>query len=278
MNQKCTNKKFKIGCIGIGAMGGALIKAAIKKIGGDSVIVSCAHTDKAANFAKDFSCASGTNNEVLSLSEIIFIAVKPAIVPSILKEANSVFNAFSENEIPTIVSMAAGIKIETISSLIEKPLSVIRIMPNMPALVGAGMTGLSASSNTTNEEVKNVSEILSESGLIEQCNEDLMDAVTAVSGSGPAFCFMFIEAMADAAVKCGMPRKQALIYAAQTLKGSAETVLNTSTNPAVLKDSVCSPKGTTIAGVAKLEELGFRNSVIQAVTAAYDRSVELGKK
>ena len=140
------------------------------------------------------------------------------------------------------------------------------------------MIALSANSAASEKDVAEAKSLLEAAGKVEIVDEKLMDCVTAVSGSGPAFVFMFIEAMADAAVKLGMPRAQAYIYAAQTLKGSAEMALQTGKHPAALKDSVCSPAGTTIEGVAALEKNNFRNSVIEAVSAAYRRSVELGKK
>ena len=139
------------------------------------------------------------------------------------------------------------------------------------------MTAVTRGENVTDEEFETAKEILSSAGVVEAVPEKLMDCVTAVSGSGPAFVFMFIEALADAAVRCGMPRAQAYTYAAQTVKGSADLVLETGKHPAVLKDSVCSPAGTTIAGVAALEANGFRNAVIEAVTAANDKSIALGK-
>ena len=139
------------------------------------------------------------------------------------------------------------------------------------------MIALSCNDNISKEEQKEAVEILSAAGKVEKVPEKLMDCVTGVSGSGPAFVFMFIEAMADAAVRCGMPRSQAYIYAAQTVKGSAELVLETGKHPGELKDSVTSPAGTTIEGVAALEENGFRSAVIKAVTNATLKSIELGK-
>ena len=150
-------------------------------------------------------------------------------------------------------------------------------MPNVPAQIGQAMTALSCGTNISEEELSEIKTILEAAGKVEQVPEKLMDCVTAVSGSGPAFVFMFIEALADAAVKCGMPRSQAYIYAAQTVKGSAALVLQSGKHPAVLKDSVCSPGGTTIDGVAALEEKGMRNSVISAVVAAYNKSCGMGK-
>ena len=154
----------------------------------------------------------------------------------------------------------------------------IRLMPNLPATVGEAMIALTCEDDISSEEVAEVKSILSKAGSVEQVPENLMDCVTGISGSGPAYGFIFIEALADAAVKLGMPRKQAYIYAAQTLKGAAAMVLETGRHPADLKDAVCSPAGTTIAGVAALEENGFRDAIIKAAVAATERSAELGNK
>ena len=172
--------------------------------------------------------------------------------------------------------MAAGVKLEKLRAWAPKA-RFIRMMPNVCAQIGQAMTAISYNDNIMQEEAELAKEILSTAGKVEVVPEKLMDCVTAVSGSGPAFVFMFIEAMADAAVRCGMPRAQAYTYAAQTVYGSAGMVLESGKHPAVLKDMVCSPAGTTIEGVATLEKNGFRNAVIEAVTAACDRSIALGK-
>ena len=151
-------------------------------------------------------------------------------------------------------------------------------MPNMPAQISEGMTALCYKCDISESELSEVISLIEATGKVEVVDEKLMDCVTAVSGSGPAYAFMFIEAMADAAVKLGMPRKQAYTYAAQTLKGAATMALQDERNPAALKDAVCSPGGTTIEAVAALEKYGFRNAVIEAVTAAHDKSVAMGKK
>ena len=172
------------------------------------------------------------------------------------------------------MSMAAGLKIASIreACAVADAVQWVRIMPNLPAVVGEAMIGLCGAAETL-EKVKT---LLSAAGKVEIVEEKLMDAVTAISGSGPAYCFLFIEALADAAVKLGMNRQQAYIYAAQTLRGAATMQLETGRHPADLKDGVCSPAGTTIAAVEALEQKGFRSAVMAAATAAYNRSVELG--
>lgn len=262
---------MKISIIGTGAMGGAIMRAVCKKYDVKDILV----TDKNAAMAKTFAEETGatyvaTNKEVLK-ADYIFLAVKPQFLGDVFAEIAGDISSKS-----VIISMAAGVKIEKLEQWAPKA-RFIRMMPNVCAQIGEAMTAITYRENISAEEAKTAAEILSAAGKVETVPEKLMDCVTAVSGSGPAFVFMFIEALADAAVRCGMPRAQAYTYAAQTVYGSAGMVLETGTNPAVLKDMVCSPAGTTIEGVAALEENGFRNAVIKAVTAACDKSIALGK-
>lgn len=262
---------MKIGCIGTGAMGGAIMRAICKKYDVKNIKV----TDKNVELGKAFANETGatfvsTNKEVLD-ADYIFLAVKPQFLSDVFAEIAGI--------IPTnavVISMAAGVKLEKLENWAPKA-RFVRMMPNVCAQVGQAMTAITYKENIKAEEAATVKEILSSAGKVEQVPEKLMDCVTAVSGSGPAFVFMFIEALADAAVRCGMPRSQAYTYAAQTVYGSAGMVLENGQHPAVLKDMVCSPAGTTIEGVAALEKNNFRNAVIEAVTAACDRSIALGK-
>lgn len=262
---------MKIGCIGTGAMGGAIMRAICKKYDVKNIKV----TDKNVELGKAFANETGatfvsTNKEVLD-ADYIFLAVKPQFLSDVFAEI--------AGSIPTnavIISMAAGVKLEKLENWAPKA-RFVRMMPNVCAQIGQAMTAITYKENIKAEEAATVKEILSSAGKVEQVPEKLMDCVTAVSGSGPAFVFMFIEALADAAVRCGMPRSQAYTYAAQTVYGSAGMVLENGQHPAVLKDMVCSPAGTTIEGVTALEKNNFRNAVIEAVTAACDRSISLGK-
>lgn len=261
----------KIACIGTGAMGGAIIRAVCNKFDPNNITVSNRTLEKGKSFANDTGCRFADNNkDCIKDAKYIFIAVKPAFLSDLFAEI--------KNDIPldaVVISMAAGVKIEKLESFAKA--RYVRIMPNVPAQIAKGMTALSCNDNITSEELSDITEILETVGKVEQVPEKLMDCVTGVSGSGPAFVFMFIEAMADAAVRCGMPRKQAYTYAAQTVMGSAALVLETGKHPGELKDSVTSPAGTTIEGVAALESNGMRNAVIEAVTASYNKSVSLGK-
>lgn len=261
----------KLACIGTGAMGGAIMRAVCNKFDPNNITVSNRTLEKGKSFANETGCRFADNNkDCIKDAKYIFIAVKPAFLSDLFTEI--------KNDIPSdavIISMAAGVKIEKLESFAKA--RYVRIMPNVPAQIAKGMIALSCNDNITSEELSDITEILETAGKVEQVPEKLMDCVTGVSGSGPAFVFMFIEAMADAAVRCGMPRKQAYTYAAQTVMGSAALVLETGKHPGELKDSVTSPAGTTIEGVAALESNGMRNAVIEAVTASYNKSVSLGK-
>ena len=262
---------MKIGCIGTGAMGGAIMRAVCKKYDVSQIKV----TDKNAAMGKAFAKETGavyvkSNKDVLDC-DYIFLAVKPQFLGDVFDEIGKKIPAGA-----VVISMAAGVKLEKLKAWAPDA-RFIRMMPNVCAQIGQAMTAVTYGSDIKAAEADAAIKILSTAGRVEVVPEKLMDCVTAVSGSGPAFVFMFIEAMADAAVRCGMPRAQAYTYAAQTVYGSAGMVLQGDKNPAALKDMVCSPAGTTIEGVAALEKNGFRNAVIEAVTAACERSIALGK-
>lgn len=262
---------MKIGCIGTGAMGGAIMRAVCKKSDSKNIVV----TDKNAVAGKKFAEETGSvfvaENKDAVKADYVFIAVKPQFLADVFAEIKNEISADT-----VVISMAAGVKIEKLEAF-APGVRFVRMMPNVCAQIGQAMTAVTYKDNITEKEAETVKDILSSAGKVEVVPEKLMDCVTAVSGSGPAFVFMFIEALADAAVRCGMPRNQAYTYAAQTVYGSAGMALESGMHPAVLKDMVCSPAGTTIEGVAALEENGFRNAVIKAVTAACEKSVALGK-
>lgn len=265
-------KDATISIIGTGAMGGAIMRSICKKYNPSLITVTDKNSEMGKKFAEENKCNFvETNAEVLN-AKYIFLAVKPQFLKDVFAEINGLIPQDS-----VVISMAAGVKIVKLQEMAGFSTRFVRMMPNVCAQIGQAMTAVSIPECITPEEAADVKEILSFAGKVEEVPEKLMDCVTAVSGSGPAFAFMFIEAMADAAVRCGMPRKQAYVYAAQTLYGSAGMVLETGKHPAELKDMVCSPAGTTIEGVASLEKNGFRNSIIDAVTAACAKSISLGK-
>lgn len=273
---------ISIGCIGCGTMGGSIFKAITSKYSPKNIYVTTKHPQKAADFAKETGCnALESNLELAKKCRYIFLAVKPAFIKSLLAEIR---DAFTEEKI--IVSMAAGLSLSKLEAACKpSELSaqdstfvmphLVRIMPNLPAVYGEAMTAVCASDDIPQEEIETVKELLSTAGKVERVPEKLMDGVTAISGSGPAYAFLFIEALADAAVKFGFPRAQAYTYAAQTLKGAALMALEDERSISELKDAVCSPSGTTIEAVISLERHGFRGTVIDAATAAYNKSVNM---
>jgi pyrroline-5-carboxylate reductase len=261
---------MKYGFIGCGNMGGALARA-LSKTTKDFVIAD--PSPAAKSFAAEVGCAYGTNEQVAGCDRI-FLAVKPHIVEGALAQLRPILAQHQ----PTLISMAAGVTIAQIETWAGVELPVIRIMPNTPAAVGKGMITYCTNSKVDNAVVENFLSDMAPAGQFDRLDESLIDAATAVTGCGPAFMYMFIEAMADAGVACGLPRAKAQQYAAATMAGAAEMVLQTGQHPGVLKDAVCSPGGSTIVGVRTLEEHGFRGAVMDCVDNAYIRSKELGKK
>ena len=285
-----------ISFIGCGNMGYALmtvVSAALKAAGEmkpENIFITDTDTEKARNTAASLDVKIiDSNAEAARRSNIIFLAVKPQALPSVLAEiAPAVRDRIDVNDAPILVSMAAGWSTKKIQSAISDTLQnegdtlspekipVVRIMPNTPALIGRGMIALSASNAVTYERIGELEDYLCGAGIVDIIDEHYMDAVTGLSGSGPAFVYLFIEALADGAVYAGLPRDKALMYAAQTVAGSAAMVQETKKHPGELKDMVTSPGGTTIAGVAALEDGAFRSTVMKAVEAAFKRSKELG--
>lgn len=263
---------MKLGVIGVGNMGGAIIRGCITGGFDPADITVCGHhPDQLKEMADKLGISVSASAESLTAaSDIILIAVKPANMAEVLYDIEP---AFTEKKI--LVSIAAGRTIESLAASCGTARRIVRAMPNTPALVGSGMTALSRSEYVTDDDYRAVESIFSCIGLVQEVPEHLMDAVTGLSGSGPAYVYMFIEALADGGVLNGLPRKQAVELAAQTVLGSARMVLETGGHPGELKDAVCSPGGTTIEAVRELEACGFRSAVIEAVTAACEKSREL---
>jgi len=213
------------------------------------------------------------NREVVTDSELVVVAVKPTVVRAVLEEIAP--NVVIDKQV--FVSIAAGVTIESLEKYLPSGTRVIRVMPNTPALVQAGASVLTTGTAARRGDPELVKTLLQSVGLCEEGGENLMDAVTGLSGSGPAYAFCAIEAMADGGVKMGLPRDLSMKLAAQTLLGAAKMVLETGKHPGQLKDEVCSPSGTTISAMHVLESRGFRSSLIDAVEAATLRAKELGK-
>ena len=264
-----------IGFIGGGNMASAIIGGIIKaKLADkDRLLASCKSQNTVERLQEQFGIYATTDNrQVAAKADILFLAVKPNMFATVIPEIKDVVK-----EGQMIVSIAAGQTIETIESAFGKDIKLVRVMPNTPALVGEAMSGISPNELVTPEELQEVIDIFESFGEAEVVPESMMDAVIGVSGSSPAYVYMFIEAMADAAVADGMPRAQAYKFAAQSVLGSAKMVLETGMHPGALKDAVCSPGGTTIEAVAKLEESGFRQSVIAAQRACVQKSKDMSK-
>lgn len=267
---------MKYGFIGCGNMGGALAKCTAKAPGNDEICLYDKDTEKAKALC-DLIGASFMDIETLAgTCDYIFLGVKPQVLPFMLKEINGVLAERKDKFV--LVSMAAGISIDAVLSMSESDgkYSVIRIMPNIAVSEGEGMI-LYCSRNCSKEETDTFLNKMSGSGKLAELPESMIDAGSAISGCGPAYAFLFAEALADGGVACGLPRDKAMLLAAQTLLGSAKLLLESGKHPGELKDAVCSPGGTTIEGVLALEKSAFRAASAEAVIAAYEKTLKLKK-
>ncbi|KHE67758.1 pyrroline-5-carboxylate reductase [Halobacillus sp. BBL2006] len=265
----------KLGFIGCGQMGQAMIQGMIDAgLVEAEQIAATALSDETIDFVSDeYGIQISADNKRLAReSDILFLAVKPYVYQGVIQEIRE-----EVRDDTVVVTVAAGITLDAMKEAFGRNVKVIRSMPNTPSLVGAGMSVLCPNDFVTKQELAEVLEVFESFGEAEVIEEKLMDAVPAVSGSSPAFVYMFIEAMADGAVNEGFPRDKAYKLAAQSVMGAAKMVLETGRHPGDLKDAVCTPGGTTIAGVTKLEESGLRNAVIQTMGACTERSRQLAK-
>ena len=262
------------GFIGTGNMGGALARAAAKSIAKENMYLGDACAEKAAALASEIGCKAAEVSRIAETCRFIFLGVKPQVMAAMLSDIAPILKTRQQNFV--LVSMAAGVQIADIQKMAGDQYPVIRIMPNIPVSVGGGVILYDATENVTQEDVDTFRQALSAAGLVDPLPEKLIDAGSALSGCGPAFVSLFIEALADGAVACGLSRQQAIAYACQTLIGTAQMVQG-GLNPGILKDAVCSPGGSTIAGVAALEQGGLRAAAIEAVVCAVGRTKELGK-
>lgn len=265
---------LSIGFLGCGKMGSALARGIEASFGAGKVrfflhdALPAAAQALATSLKQAEVCKNGA--AVAAASEVVILAVKPGDMAAL---AGSLSKLRGQR---LYVSIAAGIKLQSLQQMLGSRQRVIRCMPNTPALVGAGASAFACGKNATKADAQLAQQLLGAVGLVEEVPEKLLDAVTGLSGSGPAYGFTVIEAMADGGVLMGLPRATALRLAAQTLLGAAKLVLDSSRHPAVLRDEVASPGGTTIAGINALEEGGLRKAVIAAVRRATERSQELG--
>lgn len=266
---------MKLGVIGCGKMGTALVEGAIRSgaVVGANVVGVDPYQGARDHFAKVTGATVSAEISAVSGCDVILLCTKPLDIPSAL---DAVSHACTGRSVLAI-SIAAGIKVAALESAASQQIRIIRAMPNTPALVGKGAAGYCLGTRATPQDAETARTLLGAVGLAAEVPERLMDAVTGLSGSGPAYIYLVIEALADGGVRAGLPRADAIRLAAQTVLGAAAMVLETGEHPAVLKDMVTSPGGTTIAGLAELERHGLRSALIEAVSAASHRAAELGK-
>lgn len=262
--------QYEAGFLGAGNMGGALAQVAIRAVGVERVILTCksaAHTRAAA---ERLGCAAGSVGQIVQNSRFVFLGIKPQMLDAFAPELKQALAGAA----CVLVSMLAGVSTARLEALFPGT-RVLRILPNTPCAVGEGMTLLCRGSLVSEEDAAALRALLAASGRIDELPEAQIDAAGTVAGCGPAFAYMFAQALADGGVACGLPRAQAAQYAAQMLLGSARMLLESEKHPEQLKDEVCSPGGSTIAGVRALEQAGFRAACMDAVGAAFARTAHL---
>ena len=264
---------MKVGFIGCGNMGGALATA-IQKNTDVTLLLADRDGAKRDALASRLSAEAREAGEIARQAELIYLGVKPHLVRGVLAE---LAEDLSANAGAVVVSMAAGVTLQALEEALPKGVGAIRIMPNTAVAVGEGMVVYAAGAGVSPEREADFRRIMAPTGKVDALPENLIDAATAVMGCGPAFAYLFLEALADGGVSCGLPREKAALYAAQMLRGAAELALTSGKHPEALKDEVCSPGGSTIAGVGVLDRNAFRGITRDAVTAAYEKTRSLGK-
>ncbi len=262
-----------IGFLGVGNMGGALATAVSRAVSPNAVLLFDQNQEKLHALAKTTrACPAKDLSELCERSDVLFLGVKPGAIPAVL--ASILPHLQGKAKRTLLVSMAAGVTIASLRELSGARFPIIRMMPNTPVSVGEGMIQYAASEEATEEDKNLFRILLAKAGVLDELDEDKIDAACALSGSGPAFAAIMAEALADGGVAAGLPRDKAILYAAQMMRGTAALILD-GTHPAALKDAVSSPSGTTIAGVRELERLGLRAAAEAAVAAAYRRALEM---
>ncbi|MBR6115543.1 MAG: pyrroline-5-carboxylate reductase [Oscillospiraceae bacterium] len=261
------------GFIGAGNMGGALARSAARTVPGKQILIANRTAAKAEALAAELGACASDNITAAQRADYIILGVKPQMFPELTAELAPVLAARQSPFV--LVTMAAGITIERLRALLHGDWPVIRIMPNTPCSVGRGVI-LYTAEGVEDADVRAFLAAMDGAGELIELPETLFDAGSAVSGCGPAFVDLFIEAMADGGVACGLPRAAALRLAARTAEGAAALLLGSGRHPGELKDAVCSPGGTTIQGVRALENAAFRGAVIEAVIAAWAKNRDLG--
>jgi pyrroline-5-carboxylate reductase len=266
---------LRVAVLGAGKMGGILMQAFLKNnlVSAESIFATVQHAERAIALSAQHGVTVTTDNlAAAQAADIIILGVKPMQVPALLAQIKS---ALTPKKL--VLSIAAGVKITEMEEAAGKNIPVIRAMPNTPAMLTAGMTAYCRGTHVTDEQMKLAGRIFQTVGRAVVVEEKHMDAVTGLSGSGPAFYYIIIEALAEGGVNMGLPRDTATLLAAQTMFGSARMVLETGYHPAMLKDAVTTPAGSTVDGILALEEGGLRAALIQAVRKATLRAKELAK-
>ena len=263
------------GFIGTGNMGGALAAAAAKVEDPKDLFLTNRTPAKAEKLAGELGAVLSSNEEIAAKCDYIFLGVKPQMMEGMLTPLGEIFAG--REKPPVLVTMAAGLDIAAIQRMAGGAYPVIRIMPNTACAVGAGMSLFACSKEVSAQQKEGLLHALSASGLLEELEERLIDAGSAIAGCGGAYVCLFLEGLADGGVLCGLPRATAQRLAAQMLLGNAKLALESSQHTGQLKDAICSPGGTTIAGVRKLEQLGFRSAAMETVIAAYEKTLDLKK-
>ena len=261
---------MKYGFIGCGNMGGAVARALSRST--RDIAVSD-RSGKARVLARELGIGYGSNGELAETSDILFLCVKPHMMAGMLQPLREILACRK----PMLVTMAAGLTVEQIEEMAGCRLPVIRIMPNTPTAVGCGVIPYCYNDLVEKTALETWLGDMAPCGLLDPLEENLMDAASALSGSGPAYLYVMLEALADGAVACGLPRAKAMSYAAMTMEGAARMFLQTGLHPGQLKDAVCSPGGSTIVGLRALESRAFRAAVSDCVVAAYNKNKEMGK-
>jgi len=263
-----------LGIIGCGKMAYAILKGIIGRASMDfsAIYVNDIDLERTNLFVREFQAVAVQQNELVSACDIIILAVKPQQVRQVLESTREFWDSTR-----LLVSIAAGITTFTIEREVGLAIPVVRVMPNTPCLIGEGVAAVAGGSHASNADIEVVKDMFSKLGLAIVVEEKYMDAITAVSGSGPAFAFLVAEAMINAGVLVGLDSNLSRSLVLNTLKGSISMMQKSEEHPAVLRDQVCSPGGTTIAGVKQLEENGIRKAFFQAIEKAFHKSIELGK-
>lgn len=271
-------REKRIGIIGAGAMGSALCRGLVSANAAPAnrILVSDLHSNHAQELQRSLGVkVAESNSQVAKYTDIIILAIKPYTVAAVLDEIGESLKRDPEKPLPLIISIAAGVRLATIESHLKDPLPVVRAMPNTPAQVGLGACAYCRGTHAEDTHTAQAAEIFQSVGTAVEVPETMMDAVTALSGSGPAYIYLMIEALVDGGVKVGLPRDVASQLAAQTVLGAAKMVIETKMHPAQLRDMVTTPAGSTIAAIAALEQSGLRAALIDAVERAANRAREL---